>query len=169
MKSTRLYLFNLVMRLLPETRCFGFKASILRWCGASVGKNVRICSSAIIMGNGALDIGDDVWIGEGCLIRTTEKAGICIGSYCDLAPRVTLVTGTHEIDAHGEHVAGKGLGKPISIGDGSWLCTGSIVLPGVSIKAKTIVAAGAVVTKDVVEEGSIVAGVPAVEIGRIDD
>lgn len=167
MNTSRLYLYNIVARLLPETRCFRFKAFMLAWCGAKVGRNVRICSSAKIFGNGNLSIGDNVWIGERCFIKATSPAGIEIGSCCDIAPQVTLMTGTHEINAEGSRVAGKGCGRSITIGDGCWLCMCSTVLPGVELARRTLVAAGAVVTKGVTMEGTLVAGVPARELRKI--
>lgn len=167
MHTLRIYIYNLVRRMLPETRCFGLKARMLAWCGASVGRNVRVCSSAMIIGNGTLIIGDDVWIGERCFIKSTAPASIIIGSCCDIAPQVTLMTGTHEIDAKGNHVAGRGYGKTISIGDGCWLCMGSTILPGVKLASRTLVAASAVVTGPVSGEGSIIAGVPAKKVREL--
>lgn len=52
MKTGRLWLYSLFCRLLPETRFFALKASLLRWCGAKVGKNVRINSGARFCGGG---------------------------------------------------------------------------------------------------------------------
>ena len=49
---------------------------MLRWCGAKIGKNVRINSSAIFLGDGGLIIGDDVWIGAGCRIMPVGNAHI---------------------------------------------------------------------------------------------
>jgi len=54
------------------------------------------------------------------------------------------------------------------IEDDVWLCAGSVVLPGVRVKKGTVVAAGAVVTKDT-EPYSIVGGIPAVKIGQRTD
>lgn len=155
------YIYNIIRRFLPETRCYGLKAAMLRLCGAKVGKNVRICSSAMIFGNGELEIGDGTWIGEQCFIKATSPAKIMIGSNCDIAPRVTMMTGTHEIDPTGDHVAGKGSSKSISIGDGCGFCAKSVILAGISLASKTLVAAGAVVTKDVDEPGTLIGGVPA--------
>jgi acetyltransferase-like isoleucine patch superfamily enzyme len=56
---------------------------------------------------------------------------------------------------------------PVDIGDDVWIGRGALVLPGVTIGDGAVVAAGAVVTKDV-PAGSVVAGVPAKVVGRAD-
>lgn len=50
---------------------------------------------------------------------------------------------------------------PVTIGDGVWLCANSMVMPGVTIAPKIIVAAGSVVTKNLDKEGWLYAGIPA--------
>ena len=50
---------------------------------------------------------------------------------------------------------------PVHIGEGVWLCAGSLVMPGVTIAPKIIVAAGSVVTKNLDREGWLYAGIPA--------
>lgn len=142
MKSYKLFIVKLIMPFLPETRCFGFKRRLYKWAGVKVGKNVRICSSARIIGAGSLAIGDHSWIGPQCLLISSSS--VVIGDYCNLAPRVMLVTGLHEIDLKGASIAGKGLNEDIQIGSGTWLCAGAIVLGGTVIGRKTILAAGSV-------------------------
>ena len=161
MKSFRLWIYKLLTCWSPETRCFKLKVAMLRWCGAKIGKNVRINSSAIFLGNGGLIIGDDVWIGAGCRIMPVGNAHIIIGSHCDLAPEVMILTGSHEIDKEGEHIAGKGISANVEIGDGCWLGARSTVLPGVSIAKKNILAASSVMTTSSEIEKSLWAGVPA--------
>lgn len=161
MKTGRLSIYSLICRWLPETRFFGFKVRMLRWCGAKIGKNVRINSSAIFLGNGELTIGDDVWIGAGCRIMPTANAHIVIGCHCDLAPEVMILTGSHEIDAKGDHIGGKGTAANVEIEDGCWLGARSTVLPGVTIAKKNILAAGSVMTTSSEIEKSLWAGVPA--------
>ncbi|MCQ2071002.1 MAG: sugar O-acetyltransferase, partial [archaeon] len=56
--------------------------------------------------------------------------------------------------------------RPIVVGDGVWIGSGSKVMPGVTIGKDAIVAAGSVVTKDV-PDGAVVAGVPAVVKGSV--
>lgn len=165
MKSITLYIVSMIIRNLPETRAFGIKRILYRWAGATVGKNVRICSSVRILGAGNLEIGDNTWIGHETLI--VASSNIKIGKDVDIAPRVFIGTGTHIIDINSPNVAGEGISKDIKIGDGCWLCVNTSILPGVEIGKKSIVGAGAVVTKSFVEESIIIAGIPAKELKRI--
>nr|WP_122120196.1 DapH/DapD/GlmU-related protein [Alistipes megaguti] len=160
MKGISRYLIGIIMPILPETRCFGFKRWLLRVCGAKIGTNVRICSSVKFLGSGELEIGDNTWIGHQCLISSSSK--IIIGANCDLAPRVYIGTGTHEITVNCDRVASIEISKDIEIGNGCWLCANTTILPGVVIGAKCVVAAGAVVTKSFKEEALLLAGVPAI-------
>lgn len=159
MRTGRLFLYHLLMNGIPETRFFGWKSSLLRWCGATVGRNVRVNSSARFAGTGKLVIGDDVWIGAQVFISSVAE--VRIGSCIDIAPRVTIVTGTHELDPTGPHVAGRGYSLPVTVGDGCWLGAGSLILPGVTLGDHVAVAAGSVVTRDVPGH-TLIAGVPAV-------
>lgn len=58
-----------------------------------------------------------------------------------------------------------GKGAPVSIGDYAWICSRSIILPGITIGEGAVVASGAVVTKDV-PPYSVVGGIPARIIGE---
>lgn len=158
----RLWLRKLIICWMPETRFFGFKAASLRWCGAEIGKNVRINSSAAFFGNGRLTIGDDVWIGAGDVISPCAPAEVVIGSHVDLGPQVMILTGSHRIDPEGEHVGGVGFSASVHIADGCWLGARSTILPGVALAPKTLVAAGSMVVRSVDDSLSLVAGVPAV-------
>lgn len=161
MRSFRLWIYNLIVRNLPETRCFSFKAALLRWCGVKVGKNVRIGSSVRFSGVGHVELGDDVWIGAAAYIQANAGAVVTIGDCCDVGPHVMLVTGSHEVDVEGSHIAGRGVSKSIIIGDGCWLGARSTILCGVHIPEKSVVAAGAVVVRSVDTPRSLIAGVPA--------
>lgn len=158
MNTFLLYIAGILFPFLPETKCFRMKSFFLRLCGATIGRNVRICSSVKILGNGKLVIGDDVWIGHQSTLVSTSL--IKIGSNVDIAPKVYIGTGTHEIDPLGSHSAGIGLNKDVFIEDGVWVGTSSLIMPGVTIKNKTVVAAGSVVTTS--HEGFLlIGGVPA--------
>lgn len=158
MRTSILFLAQRLFGLLPETRFFGLKRSLLRFAGAEVARGVRICSSVRVMGAGQLAFGEDAWVGHQVLICAGSK--VSIGSRVDIGPRVYIGTGTHEIAAGSPRVAGRGLNKNVRIGDGAWLGVACVVMPGVTIGAGAVVAAGAVVTEDVPAQ-VVVAGVPA--------
>lgn len=158
LRSSLLFLARLVFRLMPETRLFGCKAALLRAAGAQIGHNVRVCSSATVLGSGRLEVGDDTWIGPQVLI--CAGSSVRIGCRVDIAPRVYIGTGTHEIDRRGNRAAGHGVDRSVVIEEGAWLGAASAILPGVTVGSHAVVAAGAVVAEDVAPN-SLVGGVPA--------
>lgn len=158
--SKRLYLYSLICKVLPLSRFYSFKASLLRWCGASVGKNVEIMSSAKIIGNMNLSIGDNVYIGHEALIFGPANSNITIESNTKIGSRVIIVTGSHKFTPEGPCIEGEGVFADVRICDGAAVSTGSIILPGKTVNRMAHVAAGSVVTHDV-PEYSRVAGVPA--------
>ena len=131
-----------------------------------MGKNVRVCSSALFMGNGHLFIGNDVWIGAGCRISPVGDAEIKIGDHCDLGPEVMILSGGHQIEPDGDQIGGKGMSASVFINSGCWLGARSTILPGVTLAEKTLVAAGAVVKEGTKEPKTLIAGVPAQEKKR---
>ena len=159
MKPTRLYFFNLMVKLLPASRCYGLKARMLRWCGAKVGKNVQMFSPKI-MGDFELELGDNVWIGHEALIFGAAGSKITVETNAKIASRAIVVTGSHEYSIKYDNIAGPGRAEDIRICSGAMVGTATIILPGKTIGAKSHVAAGAVVTKDVPPMVRV-AGVPA--------
>lgn len=163
MKSARAWICNnFLLPILPPSRCYTLKRTLLRWAGMRIGENVRIVSSARFMLGGPISIGQNTFIGDDFLVVGGSSV-VDIGSNVDIAPRVTIVTGTHVIEPDGPHVAGEGYSLPVVIGDGCWICTGSTILGGTTIGPRSIVAAGAVVRGNF-PEGCLIGGVPAVVI-----
>jgi maltose O-acetyltransferase len=112
---------------------------------------------------GCFFYGSDVKIGAGTLINHRcyfeNRERIEIGRNCRVAMEVMFCTSTHEIGSS-ELRGGEYAGKPIKVGDGCWIGTRVIVLPGVTIGDGCVIAAGAVVTKDC-KPNSLYAGIPA--------
>ena len=150
-----LFIIRKIFPLFPETKAFAIKRRMLRIAGARIGRNVRVSSTVKILGNSYLEIGDNTWIGHETMIVCTDR--ITIGKNVNIAPRCYIGTGSHVVDTEGDSIAGAGVNSPIMIEDGSWLCVGSIVLPGTIIHAKSIVAAGSIV-KGEVKARSLVGG-----------
>lgn len=107
---------------------------------------------------GRIIIGDRTAINNFCSFY--GYAPIMIGSGCMIAPGVRILT-TRHIPAGGRSDASWGTEhEKVDIGNSVWIGTNALILPGVSIGDFSIVAAGAVVTKDV-PAYSVVKGVPA--------
>ena len=87
--------------------------------------------------------------------------GIEIGDNTIFAPSVKIISANHSKTDLDQHVKG----KPIKIGKNCWLGVNSVILPGVELGNGVIVAAGSVVTKSF-GDNTIIAGVPAKEIGK---
>ena len=88
------------------------------------------------------------------------RMGLRIGNNAVIAYEAIIWTLNH--DYNDIHFAAKG--APVYIGDYAWICSRSIILPGISIGKGAVVASNAVVTKDV-PDWAIVAGIPAKIIG----
>lgn len=109
-----------------------------------------------------ISCGKRVFINVNCVFLDAAK--ITIGNYVMFGPGVQLYTSTHPLEA--ELRQKKSVAKPIVIGDHSWLGGNCIVLPGIQIGAHAVVAAGAVVTRDV-PPFAVVAGNPAKVIKQL--
>lgn len=110
-----------------------------------------------------IHIGQRVFINSGCKMQ--DQGGIYIGDDVLIGHNACLLTLNHEMEPENRADMHP---KPIHIEGKVWLGSNVTVLPGVTIGEGAIVAAGAVVTKDV-ESNTIVGGVPAKIIKRISD
>lgn len=132
----------------------------------SCGKNVKFYPSKSDLYYKNIQIGDNVFIGQGASFIATVSY-IKIGDNCLFGPNVTIRGGNHSSHIIGKLMINYKLGdklptddEPVIIDEDVWVGTGAIILKGVHIGRGAIVAAGAVVTKDV-PPYSIVGGVPA--------
>lgn len=106
---------------------------------------------------GDVIIGDHTRIG----LHNTVIGPVTIGSHVNLAQGVTVTALNHNYDNPEKYIDQQGITtQPIVIGDDVWIGAGAVILPGVSVGSHSVVAAGAVVTKDVPQR-CVVAGVPA--------
>lgn len=112
-------------------------------CGKNIhlGKRVFINSGCKFQDQGGIYIGDDVLVGHNCMIATLNHP--------------------ENPDRRADMVP-----SPVSIGNKVWIGANVTILPGVTVGEDAILAAGAVVTKDV-EPRTIVGGVPAKVLKRI--
>ncbi len=120
------------------------------------GDDLKIWSghrTTLISGWGRIRFGNRVFVNTGTVIIAVEE--IVVGDDVAFASEVMVL----DSDSHG--VEGRPhVQAPVRIGDGSWLGARAMVLPGVTIGRRVLVAAGAVVTRDVPDD-VLVAGNPA--------
>jgi len=107
--------------------------------------------------------GENVFVNQGCTFM--DRGGIRIGDGVMIAPKVSLITGGHPLPL-AERRAYLSF-APIVIEDDVWIGTAAVITQGVTIGAGAVVAAGAVVTRDV-PAGTVVAGVPAQVIKKVE-
>ena len=131
-----------------------------------IGKNVMIMNNCLMMARGGITIDDNAMIAANAQLISNNH---------DLYDRqILLCKPVHMIAANAQLISNKHdlydrqilLCKPVHICENVWIGAGATILPGVTVGKNAVVAAGAVVTKDV-EPNTIVGGNPAKFIKNI--
>ena len=126
-------------------------------------KSVIESYSCINNAVGDVVIGDHTRIG----LHNTIIGPVTIGSHVNLAQGITVTALNHNFEAPERRIDEQGVStQQVTIGDDIWIGANAVVLPGVTVGNHCVIAAGAVVTKDVPPH-SLVAGVPAKIIKQI--
>jgi len=109
-------------------------------------------------------IGDRFFANFGCVFL--DVCAIEFGDRCLLGPSVHVYTATHPLDA-ATRADGKEYGKPVTVGDDVWMGGQAVINPGVEVGDRSVVASGAVVTRDVPAD-VVVQGNPAEVVKELD-
>ena len=126
--------------------------------------NVRD-NAQIIAKSGTVEMGDRCALGHRAEIRC-HRATVTIGDCTRIAAEVFITTNTHKHSSTDRRIIDQGVAhEDVAIEDDVWIGRRAIILPGVRIGRGAIIAAGAVVTKDV-PAMTIFGGVPATAIGQ---
>lgn len=133
---------------------YGWRNFILRLFGAQIGKKVKIYPSVKIVHPWLLKIGDRSIIAWGVNIYNLGQ--IDIGVHTIVSQNVHLCGGTHDIKNPGFKLIRTGL----TLGDDIWIASEAFIGPGVMVNNNAVVAARAVVVKEV-EANTVVGGNPA--------
>jgi acetyltransferase-like isoleucine patch superfamily enzyme len=125
------------------------------------GRGILIRKHVIINNPEYVKFGINVALGE--FVHIWGSAGVEIGDNTMIASHVIITSLSHDKNSviYRESVTQ----CSIKIGKNVWICSGAIILPGVSIGDNAIIGAGSVVTKDV-KPNSIVVGIPAKPISQ---
>jgi putative colanic acid biosynthesis acetyltransferase WcaF len=130
------------------------KLILLRLFGAKIGKGVILKLNVNIKFPWKLQIGNDVWIGDGVWIDNLDE--VTIGNDVCLSQGVLLLTGNHDYKSTTFDYKN----APIIIEDGVWIGAKSVVCSGVICKSHSILTVGSVATK-MLDADSIYQGNPA--------
>ncbi len=109
-------------------------------------------------------VGHKVFINQCCTLY--DMGGVDIADHVMIGPNVNIITTAHPLEPSQRRAYIEG--KPIVIEKNVWIATGATILGGVVVGENSVVAAGAVVTKDV-PPNSMVAGVPAKVIRSLEE
>ncbi len=150
--------WTLFYRPTPRWCMNGWRCFLLRIFGAKIGQGVRIQGTAKVWQPWKLTIGDNSWIDGGVSLYSVDE--ISIGSNVVVSELAFICTASHDISSPVFEL----VMKPIVVKDCAWVCARATVLMGVTIGEGSVVAAGAVVTKNT-EPWAVVGGNPAREIG----
>lgn len=143
--AIRYIILKALIRSCGDNVRIGTNVQILGWDKLSVGNNVSIHSNCYIDANGEIVIGDNVSIAHNTSILSTNH------NWNDISIPIKYNPITH---------------KKVIVSENVWIGCGSRILAGVRIDTRSIIAAGAVVTKDV-PSNTIFGGIPAKLIKEI--
>lgn len=131
----------------------------LRILGSRIAGDALVCHGFWIMAPWRLVVGRSSIVGDHAILDA--RGGLSIGDNVNLSADVAIWTGQHDWQSpEFSYVT-----APVHIGSYAWLSFRSTILPGISVGEGAVVAAGAVVTKDV-PPYTMVAGVPAKIVGQ---
>lgn len=123
--------------------------------GSEIDKSVAVFTPLYINYGKHTQIGKNVFINFDCVFL--DMGGITIDDNVQIAPKVSLLTEGHPIEPEKRQSL---IPKPIHIRKNVWIGAGATILQGVTVGENSVVAAGAVVSKDV-PDNVIVGGIPA--------
>lgn len=112
-----------------------------------------------------ISIGNNFYANYDCIILDVNK--VVIGDNVFFAPRVSVFTAGHPIDAEIRNMQLE-YGKPVFIGNDVWVGGNTVINPGVTIGDNVVIGSGSVVTKDI-PSGVVAAGNPCRVIRKINE
>ncbi len=150
---------NETMKMSQQLNASTDSSEVRQWLSKIIGKKVEESTTVFIPFHTNfgrfINIGKNVFINHGGSFL--DLGGITIENDVLIGPNVQLITENHPIQPAERKVLDL---KSILIKRNAWVGAGAIILPGVTVGENSVVAAGAVVTKDV-PSNTVVGGVPA--------
>jgi acetyltransferase-like isoleucine patch superfamily enzyme len=153
------YVTEMLLTLLPSDPLSNIvKTQFMKWHGAVLGKSIKFGRGLWIDHFDKITIGNNVFFNYGCQLNSA--GGIQIDDNVLIGPGVTILSANHDIKRDQLMRFGRAILKQVHVEKNVWLGARCILTPGVIIGEGSVVAAGAVVTKNV-PAYKVVGGVPA--------
>lgn len=161
-KLLRRVLIKKLMKISGENISVEIGVTIKGYENIEMGSNITIMEfSRLCAEDAILTLGNNIGINSNTTIDASCGGNITIGDNVIIAQNVVLRASNHKYSDVNIPIIQQGhIGGRIIIGNDCWICANAVITPNVKIGDHSIVAAGAVVTKDV-EPFAIVGGVPA--------
>lgn len=125
-----------------------------------LGKNVTIYPDVMFFGDGPIEIGDHVTIGNGTIIYASKIGGVTIGNNTMIAANSYIIDADHGIEAGALIREQANSVAPVEIGEDVWVAANVTVLKGSKIGSGAVIGAKALV-KGEIPENAIAVGCPA--------
>ena len=148
----------MILRPFADFPIYFVRRFAFRLAGVRIGQGTKIHIGARFFQPSGVSIGRGSVIGDHAFLD--GRAPLTVGDHVDIASQVMVYNSEHDAESADFHA----VNSPVAIGDYVFIGPRAIILPGVTVGRGAIVAAGAVVTKDV-PPFVIVGGVPARPIG----
>ncbi len=143
---------------LPDNVIFlRLRGFLARFFLGECGKDLRLGRNLTFHNPSSITLGDHVFIAYGCSFMAIDK--ITIADEVMFGPYCIVISGNHT-SLNGSFRYGPPSSAPINIGKGSWIASRVVVTAGCTIGKNTLIAASAVVTKDI-PSNVIAGGIPA--------
>jgi acetyltransferase-like isoleucine patch superfamily enzyme len=154
---------------IPDNVLIGMDWEVEQKRVARLRADLKACGNGVSFGrNVMVRTPGSVTVGSGChlndFVHVLGAGGVELGNHVFIANHASIISLTHPVDVDSLAVA-PGVYKPVVIEDDVWIGAHAVILPGVRLGRSCVIAAGAVVTRDV-EPFAIVGGVPARLIRR---
>jgi len=162
------FFYYLIIKQLPHSRYFSLSNTIRVLYMSKIMKIMPFDSNSTVQNNVYISSPGRVKIGSNCQINENVFIqGATIGNHVMIAPNVSLISNmhNHSLTDIPMNLQGKVTGSIITIEEDVWIGRNAIIMPGLLIGKGSIIAAGAVVTKDV-PPYTIVGGVPAKQLKK---
>ena len=152
----KLFLIHLVSLHIP---LYSLRKLVFKLVGVKIGPGTTIHMGCKFFEPRGVSIGEDSKIGDNAFLD--GRAPLTIGNHVDVASSVMIYNSEHDLESEDFHASL----EAVEIGDYCFIGPRVIILPGVKIGKGAVIAAGAVVIKNV-PDFTIVGGVPAQIIGE---